>query len=110
MFIIQCDYEKETNIMVCVKDERKCLIMNIACVGDQRVIEKDEEKHENNDSLKYEVYNLLLTMRMEIIAIVISDVVTKRNELTNWRQKIGGSMSRLDTLQKTVHVGITCHL
>lgn len=50
--IIQCGHDKETDIMVCVKDEKKCLVMNIACLGDWRVIEKEEEKHANYDSLK----------------------------------------------------------
>ena len=57
-FTIQTDHRLEHNkpdIVVHHKSKRECIIIDIACPFDTRIVEKEDEKVEKYQDLKYDI-------------------------------------------------------
>ena len=69
-FMIQCDHHAECrkpNIVVVEKEEKKCLIVDIAIPDDKNVGVKEEEKVQKYDELKWEIKELWSMKRVDVL-------------------------------------------
>ena len=71
------------------KEEKKCIIIDIAIPGDNRVGAKEQEKIEKYDKLKWEVKKMWSMKKVEIVPVVIEALgaVGKNFELYRVSQK-----------------------
>ena len=105
--MIQCDHEvlhRKPDIVVLEKNDRKCWIIDIACPGDSRITGKEEEKQENYDNLKWELYRLWDLKKVEIVPIVVGSLGSISTELSNWLKKLDINV-KTEHLQKTALLG-----
>ena len=87
-FTIQTDHRLEhnkPNIVVHNKSKRECIIIDIACPFDTRIVEKEDEKVEKYQDLKYEI-------------------VYPSNYVCSWMDKIE-MREKTDLLQKACLLG-----
>ena len=68
-FKVQCDkmieHRKPDTVLV-DKVQQKCLIIDVACLGDNRIAEKEEEKLQRYDLLKKEIKRLWRMKNIDI--------------------------------------------
>ena len=106
-FMIQCDHYiecRKPDIVVVEKEEKKCIIIDIAIPGDNRVGAKEKEKIEKYDNLKWEVKKMWSMKKVEIVPVVIGALgaVSKNFEL--YIEKLGIQI-KTEHLQKTALLG-----
>ena len=106
-FNIQCDHQihhRRPDIVVIEKKSKTCQIIDIAVPGDKRAYSKENEKIENYEELRQELFKVWAMKKIEVIPVVIGalGIVTKR--ITNWIKKLG-LKTRIGHLQKTALLG-----
>uniref|UniRef100_A0A1X7UR25 Uncharacterized protein n=1 Tax=Amphimedon queenslandica TaxID=400682 RepID=A0A1X7UR25_AMPQE len=73
-FMIQCDNyieHRKPDIVVIDKIEKKCLIIDVAIPGDNRIMKKEEEKVEKYKELRQEIIKLWKMKKVVVVPIVI---------------------------------------
>ena len=78
-FMIQCDHHiecRKPDIVVVEKEEKKCLIVDIAIPDDKNVGVKEEEKVQKYDELKWEIKELWSMKRVDVVPVVIGALGT----------------------------------
>ncbi len=99
---IQCDDVIECrrpDIVVVLKKEKECKIIDIAIPGDCRIGIKETEKVEKYDELKREIRKVWAMKKIEVIPIVVGALGAVSNELDKWIKKLGIHI-RIELLQK----------
>ena len=82
--MIQCDKmveHRKPGIVLVDKEQQKCLIRDLACPGDNRVAEKEEEKLQQYDLLKREMKRLWHMKTIDIIPIIVGALGSITTEL-----------------------------
>ena len=87
------------------KEEKKCLIVDIAIPDDKNVGVKEEEKVQKYDKLKWEIKELWSMKRVDVVPVVIGALGTVSKKLEKWIDKIGIKLNT-EHLQKTSILGI----
>ncbi|CAB4022312.1 Hypothetical predicted protein [Paramuricea clavata] len=106
-FNIQCDHVIECrrpDIVVVLKKEKECKIIDIAVPGDCRICIKKTEKVEKYEELKREIRKIWAMKKVEVIPIVVGALGAVSNKLDKWIEKLGIHI-RIELLQKTALLG-----
>ena len=90
--------------MVVLKKKKKCKIADIAVPGDSRIGEKELEKMEKYDDLKWEIKIMWTIRKIEIIPIVVGALGAISRKLDKWIEKLYVHM-RIELLQKPTLLG-----
>ena len=104
---IQCDHVIECrrpDIVVVLKKEKECKIIDIAVPGDCRIGIKETEKVEKYEELKREIRKIWAMKKVEVIPIVVGALGAVSNKLDKWIEKLGIHI-RIELLQKTALLG-----
>ena len=106
-FMIQCDRpveHRKPDIVVLEKEKKKCIIIDVAIPGDNRIRKKEKEKIEKYQELKNEITKMWRMKTVIVIPVVIGALgaVTKRIE--GWIDKMELNI-RVEHLQKTSLLG-----
>ena len=104
---IQCDHiieARRPDIMVINKQERSCLIIDIAIPGDVRVHEKDIEKIEKYQELKREIKRLWKLRTVQIVPVVVGALGSVTKRLRDFIKKLDITI-QTRFLQKTALLG-----
>ena len=105
--MIQCDHHiecRKPDIVVVEKEEKKCLIVDIAIPDDKNVGVKEEEKVQKYDELKWEIKELWSMKRVDVVPIVIGALGTVSKKLEKWIYSLGIKLN-IEHLQKTSILG-----
>ena len=86
------------------KQNKNCLIIDIACPGDRRVDIKQEEKINKYFDLAIEIKELWKVKRVKVVAVVIGVLGTIPKRLEDYLRKIKAGIE-LAALQRTVLLG-----
>ena len=106
-FKIQCDRDIEhhkPDIVVVNKQEKSCLIIDIAVPGDQRIIFKEGKKIEVYTDLKNELYRLWSLKTIDIVPIIVGALGAVSKKLGDYISKLGLS-TQIALIQKTALLG-----
>ena len=90
-FRIQTDHHLDHNmpdIVVLEKKGRVCFIVDVACLFDTRVAEKEREKIDHYQDLKGEVQKVSNCRSVSVIIIVIGALRTMSEHLRMWVSKL----------------------
>ena len=104
---IQCDNlieARRPDIVVVVKGERKCIIIDVAVPGDSRISDKEKEKVEKYQDLKREVKRIWNMRSVIVVPVVIGALRSKAKKLNEWLEKLELTVN-IVLLQKTTLVG-----
>ena len=101
-FSIQCDENiiaRRPDLILVDKEKKHCLFIDIAAPRDDKVAEKEDEKENKHQPLKFEIMRIWEINKVEVIPIVVGalGVLTKR--MQKWIPKIGVEI-RTELLQK----------
>ena len=91
-FRIQTDHVLEHNrpdIVILLKKERECYLIDVACPFDTRVAQKEGEKKENYADLKREISTIWKCRKVIVVPVVIGALGTMGKDFLQWVQKIG---------------------
>ena len=105
--MIQCDKmieHRKPDIVVVIKKERKCMIIDIAIPGDVRVVNKEEEKVIKYQELKHEIARMWAMTKVDIIPVVVGALGAVTKKLEGWIDKLSLRIST-QHLQKTALLG-----
>ena len=105
---IQTDYHLDHNrrdIVVLEKEGRMCFIVNVACPFDTRVAEKEREKINHYQDLKWEVQKIWNCRSVSVIIIVIGALRTASKHLRMWVSKLETAPGIIALLQKACLLG-----
>ena len=92
---IQCDdvvEERNPDIIVVSKKETKCIIVDIAIPGDSRVYEKEFQKIENYQDLKWEIRRMWSVRNVDVVPVVVGALGSVTKNLGKWTEKLGISI------------------
>ena len=106
-FMIQCDHViecRKPDIVVVDKCEKRCLIIDIAIPGDNRVGKKEEEKIEKYQQLRHEIAILWGMKKVDVIPVVIGALGAVSMKLEKWMKKTEIEV-KVELLQKTALLG-----
>ena len=107
-FNIQCDHVIECQtpdiVVMVLKKEKECKIIDIAVPGDCRISIKETEKVEKYEELKREIRKIWAMKKVEVIPIVVGALGAVSNKLDKWIEKLGIHI-RIELLQKTALLG-----
>ena len=106
-FNINTDYEIEhrrPDIVVVLKPEKECLIIDIAVPGDTRIKQKEKEKIEKYQDLKREIARLWCLRKVTVIPVVVGALGCVTKEAEQYIEKIGIKI-RTEVIQKTALLG-----
>ena len=106
-FMIQCDHvveHRKPDIVLVNKEEKTCLLIDIACPGDIRIKNKEDEKLGNYEKLKREVKKLWNMDKVEIVPIIVGALGKVTKNLETYVQRLG-IVVRTELLQKTTLLG-----
>ena len=95
---------RKPDIVIVDKNERKCVIIDVAIPGDSRVNSKEEEKIEKYQNLKQEIIKMWGMRKVEVIPIVIGVLGAISKKFTNWIKKLEISI-KVEHMQKTLLLG-----
>ena len=87
------------DIVVLDKIERKCLIIDVACLFDTRVKDKEKEKIENYQDLKRKLRRIWKLRTVTVVPIMIGTLGTVSIDIEKWLAEIGVTC-RLESLQR----------
>ena len=90
--------------MVVDKIERKCLIIDVACPFDIRVKDKEKEKIENYQDLKWELKRIWKLRRVTVVPIIVGALGTVSKDIEKWLAEIGVTC-RLESLKRACLLG-----
>lgn len=95
---------RKPDIVVLEKEKKKCIIIDVAIPGDNRIRKKEKEKIEKYQELKNEITKMWRMKTVIVIPVVIGALgaVTKRIE--GWIDKMELNI-RVEHLQKTSLLG-----
>ena len=91
---------RKPDIVVVIKKERKCMIIDIAIPGDVRVVNKEEEKVLKYQELKHEIARMWAMTKVDIIPVVVEALGAVTKKLEKWIDKLSLKIST-QHLQKT---------
>ena len=106
-FNINMDYEiahRRPDIVVELKSEKECLIIDIAVAGDTRIKLKENERIEKYQDLKREIARLWCLRRVNVIPVVVGALGCVTKEAEQYIEKIGIKI-RTEVIQKTALLG-----
>ena len=106
-FMIQCDHmieHRKPDIVVVNKEDKSCMVIDIACPGDIRVAEKENEKVQRYDDLKREIKKLWSMKTVQVVPVVIGALGTVSNKIEMWIKTIGVNV-KVGHMQKTTLLG-----
>ena len=86
------------------KERKHCLLIDIAVPGDDRVTEKEDEKVDKYQPLKFEIMRIWEMNKVEVIPIVVGALGVVTKKIQKWLKKIGVEI-RTELLQKTTLLG-----
>ena len=108
-FMIQCDKmieHKKPDIVLVDKVQQKCLVIDVACPGNNRIAEKEGEKLQRYDLLKREIKRLWRIKNIDIISIIVGALGSITTELGKRIEQLNIEIARqIDKLQKTTRLG-----
>ena len=91
-FSIQTDHRLDHNkpdIVLIKKEEKECLIIDVACPFDTRIKSKEAEKKEKYDDLKREVKKIWKMKKVSVIPVVIGALGTIGKNFDMWIRTLG---------------------
>ena len=106
-FNINTDYEIEhrrPDIVVVLKPEKECLIIDIAVPGDTRIKQKEQEKIEKYQDLKREIARLWCLRKVTVIPVVVGALGCVTKEAEQYTERMGIKI-RTEVIQKTALLG-----
>ena len=86
------------------KEKNECWIIDVACPLDFRIKDKEKEKIDIYQDLKYEIKRLWKCRKVEVIPVVIGALGTVHSNLEAWLEKIE-SKEYFSILQKKCLLG-----
>ena len=92
------------DILVVIKETKKCLIIDVACPFDTRIKEKEKEKVEKYQDLKREIKRIWQCKEVTIIPIIIGTLGTVNTNFKLWLKKLELKLS-FRTMQKVCLLG-----
>ena len=92
------------DIVVFDKKERKCTIIDIACLGDSRVESKEKEKKQNYAELRREIKKLWNCKEVKVVPVVIGALGVISKNLKNYL-KVLEVKCNVELLQKATLLG-----
>ena len=90
--------------MVLDKIECTCLIIDVACPFDMQVKDKEKDKIENYQDLKWELKWIWKLHGVTVVPIIIGGLGTVSKDLKKWLAEIG-VRCRLESLQRACLLG-----
>ena len=87
-------------IVLVDKVQQKCLIIDVACPGDDRISEKEEEKLQWYDLLKREIKRISRMKNIDIILIIVGILGSITTELGKRIEQLNFEIA-IEKLQKT---------
>ena len=106
-FNINTDYKiqhRRPDIVVELKSNKECLIIDIAVPGDNRIKQKEQEKIEKYQDLKRETARLWGHRKVSVIPVVVGALVCVTKDAEQHLEKIGIKV-RTELIQKTALLG-----
>ena len=106
-FAIQTDHQIEHNkpdIVLIKKDEKECLVIDVACPFDSRIKLKEGEKIERYQDLKRETKKLWKMKKASVIPVVIGALGTISKNFNGWIKKLEIDDTK-DLMQKACLLG-----
>ena len=85
-------------------ERRKCLIIDVVCLFDTRVKDKEKEKIENYQDLKWELKPIWKLCTVTVVPIMIGALGTVSKDKEKWLAEIGVTC-RLESLQRACLLG-----
>ena len=79
-------------------------MIDIAVPGDDKVAEKEDEKEDKYQPLKFEIMRIWEMNKVEVIPIVVGALGVVTKKIQKWFSKIGVEI-RTELLQKTALLG-----
>ena len=104
---IQTDKEIEHSrpgIVILNKKERSCVLLDVTCPFDTRILQKEREKIEKYQDLKIEIKRIWICNEVLIVPIVIGALGTVHNNFDMWMGKLDVKME-FQMLQKACLLG-----
>ena len=92
------------DILVLDKDQRICKIIDVACPFDTRIIEKEREKVDRYQDLKWELKRIWQCNDVQVVPIIIGALGTVSKSLKKWLERISLNIY-FGTLQKACLLG-----
>ena len=99
---IQTDTVLEHNkpdIVILKKESRVCTIIDVSCPFDTRVVEKEKEKLDRYQDLKWELKRIWNCREVKVVPIVTGALVTVSNNFQMWLNQVSQNIY-FGTLQK----------
>ena len=103
---IQCDHlieARRPDLVVVIKGERKCIIIDIAVPGDSRTSDKEKEKVEKYQDLK-RVKRIWNMRKVIVVPVIIGALGSITKKLDEWLEKLDITVNTA-LLQKTTLLG-----
>ena len=95
-FKIQTDKELKYNkpdVVVLNKQKRTCMIIDVACPFDIRIQEKEKEKIERYNDLKWELMSIWNCSKVKVIPIIIGALGTVSKSFKGWLNTISPNIT-----------------
>uniref|UniRef100_A0A1X7VT24 Uncharacterized protein n=1 Tax=Amphimedon queenslandica TaxID=400682 RepID=A0A1X7VT24_AMPQE len=92
------------DIVVVMKREKSCMIIDVAVPGDTQVEGKEDEKVENYQELRQEIVKLWGMKKVEVIPIVVGAVGAVSYRINGWLKRLGINI-KVEHIQKTALLG-----
>jgi len=92
------------DIVVLEKKERLCRLIDVACPFDTRVVDKEREKIEHYNDLKFEIKRIWNCKEVKVIPIVIGALGTISKSSKRWLDNVNKNVF-FGTLQKACLLG-----
>ena len=97
-------YRKQPDIVVIDKAKKECYIVEVACLGDSRILLKEEEKIDKYRDLAIEIKALWRLKKVLIVPVVIGTLGSITDRLEGYLADIHVGLKPV-TMQKTVLLG-----
>uniref|UniRef100_A0A1X7TTG5 Reverse transcriptase domain-containing protein n=1 Tax=Amphimedon queenslandica TaxID=400682 RepID=A0A1X7TTG5_AMPQE len=92
------------DIVVVMKREKSCMIIDVAVPGDTRVEGKEDEKVEKYQELRQEIVKLWGMKKVEVIPIVVGVLEAVSYRINDWLKRLEIN-NKVEHIQKTVLLG-----
>ena len=105
----QCDnliLERRPDIVIVNKMEKTAIIIDVAIPGSKIIIDKEKEKTEMYQNLKWEIQRLWNLKKIDVIPVALQALGSVRKSFEKYVEKIG-IKADLHTEQKTILLGTT---
>ena len=91
-FSIQTDKVLDHNkpdLTVVDKKKKECMLIDVACPFDTRIVKKEEEKEEKYNKLKYEIARIWCMKKVKIVPIIVGALGSVTKEIEGYINSIG---------------------